>query len=124
MTNKASAKMEEPHEKYFQYLFDDQYWKMSDVNISTNESSSLGATMEFTLDYSGKGDESSTADKQLRKVDVDRKFNPYQTIKENQKAIFDESIGWNERALSLMRMQQQNYLTKNLVSFWAKNNTV
>jgi hypothetical protein len=93
MTNKASAKMEEPHEKYFQYLFDDQYWKMSDVNISTNESSSLGATMEFTLDYSGKGDESSTADKQLRKVDVDRKFNPYQTIKENQKAIFDESIG-------------------------------
>jgi hypothetical protein len=66
---------------------------MSDVNISTNESSSLGATMEFTLDYSGKGDESSTADKQLRKVDVDRKFNPYQTIKENQKAIFDESIG-------------------------------
>jgi hypothetical protein len=92
MTNKASAKMEEPHEKYFQYLFDDQYWKMSDVNISTNESSSLGATMEFTLDYSGKGDASSTADQQFNKVDVDRKFNPYQTIKENQKAIFDEAV--------------------------------
>jgi hypothetical protein len=40
--------------------------------------------MTFTLDYNGVGDSTSNADQQTTEIDPSEKFNPYQTIIENQ----------------------------------------
>ncbi|WP_339021122.1 hypothetical protein [Spiroplasma endosymbiont of Atherix ibis] len=77
--------MKEIHEPVLQYLVDDKYWKVNDFKVNTTSNTQLGGKMEFTLDYKGKGDVTSNASAQTKKVIVDKKFNPYQTIAKHQK---------------------------------------
>jgi hypothetical protein len=76
--------MKDPHEKLIQYMTGDEYWKDSDVKISVKDNKQNDGKMTFTLDYNGVGDSTSNADQQTTEIDPSEKFNPYQTIIENQ----------------------------------------
>ncbi|AKU79992.1 hypothetical protein [Spiroplasma turonicum] len=71
--------MNEVHNKALQYIYDDKYWKTSNVTLNATDPSELNAKMEFTLEYNGIGDAESNADLQTTKIDVPNNFNPYQT---------------------------------------------
>ena len=88
--NKLSNQMKEPHDKVFKYLVDDQFWDKNVTYVSSTSNTSIGAKMEFDLTYKGKGDTTSNASKQTKEVDVPENFNPYQTIKDNQKDVIEK----------------------------------
>ncbi|AKX34357.1 hypothetical protein SLITO_v1c07320 [Spiroplasma litorale] len=88
--NYLSDSMKTPHENIFQYLTENKYWNISNVNIDTNHNTQVNGKMEFTLSYTGKGDSTSSASKQTTKVNVPDKFNPYQTKIEYQKKHISE----------------------------------
>ncbi|WP_339030094.1 lipoprotein [Spiroplasma endosymbiont of Cantharis nigra] len=76
--------MAEVHEPVLQYLVDDKYWRVNNFKINTTSNTQRAGKMEFTLDYNGIGDSTSNASKQTKKVVVEEKFNPYQTISKHQ----------------------------------------
>ncbi|WP_342258803.1 lipoprotein [Spiroplasma endosymbiont of Dioctria linearis] len=84
--------MGELHKPVLQYLTDDKYWKVNNFTINTTSNTQRAGKMEFDLNYTGNGDVTSNASKQTKKVEVNEKFNPYQTIAENQKKNWKPEI--------------------------------
>ncbi|AUB31182.1 hypothetical protein [Spiroplasma floricola] len=84
--------MKEVHDPVLKYLVEDDYWKVNDFKINTTSNTQLGGKMEFTLDYKGIGDVTSTASEQTEKVTVGKKFNPYQTIAKNQEDKWTDNL--------------------------------
>ncbi|AUB32101.1 hypothetical protein [Spiroplasma floricola] len=84
--------MKEVHEPVLQYLVDEKYWDVNDVKITSTSNTQAGAKMEFNLKYNGIGDVTSNASKQTKQVEVNEKFNPYQTIVENQKDKWKDGL--------------------------------
>ncbi|ASP28468.1 hypothetical protein SCORR_v1c06960 [Spiroplasma corruscae] len=82
----VNGAMKEVHENALQYIYDEKYWKTSNVKVTSTDPSELNAKMEFTLEYNGVGDADSNADQQTKKVDVPENFNPYQTILKYQES--------------------------------------
>jgi hypothetical protein len=81
----TSNKMAKPHDNLIKYMTGDDYWKESNVEVSVKDNKQLGGKMSFVLDYTGNGDSTSNADQQLKAIDPDINFNPYQTKYEYQK---------------------------------------
>ncbi|ASP28154.1 hypothetical protein SCORR_v1c03800 [Spiroplasma corruscae] len=76
--------MENVYKDSLQYIYDDNYWNISNIKINSTDSSKINGELEFELNYTGVGDISSNADQQLKKVDVPMNFNPYQTLVKHQ----------------------------------------
>ncbi|ATZ17557.1 hypothetical protein ELUMI_v1c08360 [Williamsoniiplasma luminosum] len=89
--NSTSQGMEKAHENVISNLYDNNFWNMTEVKFESTSNSQKGAKMHYTLNYTGKGDTTSTANQQFKKVNVDQNFNPYQTIIEHQKDVISET---------------------------------
>ena len=85
--NTVSNEMQDVHNKLIKYLIDDNYWVSKNVNISSTSNASIGAKLEFDLEYQGIGDISSNASNQYKKIDVPENFNPYQTKIKHQEEV-------------------------------------
>lgn len=97
------------HTDSLQYLTDDKFWNISKQNLNTTSNTQIGGTLKFTLEYSGKGDSTSTASKQFKEVDVPRNFNPYQTIIANQTP---DVLGENNTApQNLIQKAEANFIS-------------
>jgi hypothetical protein len=92
IVDSSSDALIEPHEKVLQYIYGDKAWSDKDLSMSTPEGKQKNSKMSFTLDYTGVGDTTSTADQQTTKIEdkyLDN-FNPYQTKLEYQKDKLSE----------------------------------
>ncbi|AOG61095.1 hypothetical protein SHELI_v1c11480 [Spiroplasma helicoides] len=91
LNSSVDDSMTNVHEQATQYLINKEYWKTSDVNVGVTSPTEVNGKIEFTLDYSGNGDSDSNADTQTAKIEVPQKFNPYQTIVDNQKDLAEST---------------------------------
>ncbi|AKU79628.1 hypothetical protein [Spiroplasma turonicum] len=92
MKNSVNEDMNKVHEQSLQYIANDDFWDISNININATDQNQFNGEIEFTLNYKGNGDSESNASKQKYKIDVPENFNPYQTIKEHQKEFLEKDI--------------------------------
>ncbi|AKX34041.1 hypothetical protein SLITO_v1c03880 [Spiroplasma litorale] len=125
LNDSVNREMKTLHENALQYIYDDNYWKLNNINLNSTAPNEIGGEMEFTLSYTGNGDADSNADQQTQKVNVPDNFNPYQTLIKHQEDYANSdslknSIDKNKKSGIILGKEQLNMSDEDILNYDGK----